>query len=266
MSIDLTSRVGLPVTLLDNNRLEFGDGVDLEQMSERKLSDLAVVAADEALQLSDEAAYYMYRNVHRVGDEQLLKDHNQRFDLTVIPAGSLGDEYIKTSGHYHPIKPGTSVEYPELYYCVSGQATYLMQRHDQNGVISDVLVARVPAGKAIMMPPFYGHVTINELDETLVMANWVESNFTSIYGDYEQKRGGAYYIKNQNNRRNYIKNEKYGEVPEIKEVESQPICLEELKSVPIYDYSKQIDKIELVAFPEKHLQDFEIKKLFKDIF
>jgi len=269
MAIDLSKLVGLGAKLLDNNRLEFGGGVDLEKMSVRTHEDLAVVCADQSLKLEDDAAYYMYRNVHMIGDENLLKENNQRFDLTVIPAGMLGKEYIKTSGHYHPTKPGTEVEYPELYFVVHGQATYLMQKHDQNGAISDVIVARVRAGEAIMMPPFYGHVTINETSDTLVMANWVEANFASVYGDYELKIGGAYYVKTKNlkpkTQNNYIYevNPNYGEVAEIREAATVPLCLASLKGVPIYDYRKHMDEIELVAYPEKHIEDFRVEKLFK---
>jgi len=265
MSIDLTPRVGLPVTLLDNNKLEFGSGVDLEKMSVRTMADLAVVAKDDGLTLSDDPAYFMYRGVHRIGDEEKLKSHNQRFDLTVIPSGNLGEEYIKTSGHYHPAKEGTTVEYPELYYAVSGQATYIMQKRDRDGVIEDVILARVKAGEAILVPPFYGHVTINELDEPLVMANWVEANFSSIYSDFEQKRGAAYYVLDQKlniKDQKYIRNSDYLDVPEMREAVSEPVCLSELKNLPIYEYSNQIDKLDLLANPEKYPSDFELNKLF----
>ncbi len=259
MSIDLSPRVGLPVTLLDNNKLEFGEGVDLEKMNVRTMADLRVVAKDKNLSLSDDPAYFMYRGVHKIEDKEKLTSHNQRFDLTVIPAGNLGEEFIKTSGHYHPVKEGTIVEYPELYYVVSGQATYILQKHGREGAIEDVILARVKAGEAILVPPFYGHVTINELDEPLVMANWVEANFSSIYGDFEEKRGAAYYLMNNELR---IKNNAYGDVPEMKEAQSNPVCLSELKDLPIYDYSKYIEKLELLANPEKYLSDFELNKLF----
>lgn len=269
MKSDLSERVGLPVTIDENNRLEFGEAVDLEKMSVRSLADLAVVAADENLELPDEPAYYMYRNVRKRGDEEVLRRNNLRFDITVIPPTMLGEEYIKTSGHYHPLKPGTASEYPELYYVVSGQASYLMQKHTPEGVISDVILARVPAGTAIMMPPFYGHITINELDQTLVMANWVEMNFGSVYGDYEEKRGGAYYVKLQNPNdklQTYPKleiNRNYGEVAELRVAESVPMPLSELAEVPFYQYSSQIEKIAMVASPEKYLEEFRIENWFR---
>jgi glucose-6-phosphate isomerase len=202
----------------------------------------------------------MYRNVHRPADENKIRENNQRFDLTVIPAGSLGKEYMKTSGHYHPIKPGTQVEYPELYYVVSGQATYLMQKHATDGSIEDVIIARVKPGEAIIMPPFYGHVTINETDETLVMANWVEANFSSVYGDYEKKRGAAYYLKID---KGSEKNPQYGELPEARFMQSNPQSIAELADTPVYNYVEKIKTIDLIANPENYKDDFEIKRLFE---
>lgn len=264
MSVDLSQKVGLQVVLNDDNKLEFGEGIELDGMSARSFSDLVVVAADESLNLDEQPAYFMYRNVHKVGDEEKITSNNQRFDLTVIPSAKLGEEFIKTSGHYHPLRVGTSVEYPELYYVVSGQATYLMQKHEADGTISDVILARVPAGTAILMPPFYGHVTINETDETLVMANWVAADFSSVYGDYEEKRGAAYYLVAQNGV-NIVPNKRYSKVAEMREMQSWPEALQELKDRPIYDYLKNVEQIELLAKPENYMSQMEITKLFRPV-
>ena len=260
MSKDISKNIGLEIALKDDNQLSLGEDVEFDGMSIRSRADLKIVAADENLALDDKPAYFMYRNVRRAGDEDMIKENNQRFDLTVIPAARLGAEFIKTSGHYHPIKEGTEVEYPELYYVVSGRATYLMQKHETDGSVSDVIVCRVKAGEAIIMPPFYGHVTINETDETLVMANWVEGNFSSVYGDYEKKRGAAYYLKAD---KEPEKNPHYSQVGELREMQTAPQAILDLEGTPIYDYVKSIEKIDLIANPEKHLDDFKIEKLFK---
>lgn len=257
---DLFQNLGLEVTLNDKNRLDFKEDVLNDNESVRSRKDLAIVAKDEGLELDDSPAYYMYRNVRKAGDEEKIEAHNQRFDLTVIPAGELGEEFIKTSGHYHPEKEGTGAEYPELYYVISGQATYLMQKHEADGSISDVIVSRVKAGEAIIMPLNYGHVTINELDEPLVMANWVEKNFKSEYGDFETKRGAAYFLLSDGN---IEKNSNYENIPELREMTTSPQAIAELAGVPIYDYVNSLDKIDLIANPENHLDDFAIERLFR---
>lgn len=260
MSGNISKNIGLQVSINNENRLEFGNDAKFDGESVRKMSDLKVVAVNESLDLADTPAYFMYRNVHRAQDEQKISKNNLRFDLTVIPANNLGEEFIKTSGHYHPEKPGTGIEYPELYYVISGQATYLMQKHEKDGSISDVILARVRPSQTIIMPLGYGHVTINELDEPLVMANWVEKNFKSEYGDFETKRGASYYLMTD---KSVVKNPRYEKVPEIKTMESNPEKIAELKDTPIYNYVDSIEKIELIAKPEEYLAEFKIDKLFK---
>ena len=34
-----------------------------------------------------------------------LREQNVRFDITVIPPGTAGGEYVKTRGRYHPQSP-----------------------------------------------------------------------------------------------------------------------------------------------------------------
>ncbi len=258
--INLEDQIGLNIQLKENSRLEFGEDVEFDQFSVRKLSDLSVVTADENLKLSDEPAYLMYRNVRKKGDLEKINAAHLRFDLTVIPSAKIGDEHIKTSGHYHPKKPGTSVSYPELYYVISGQATYLSQK--SNGArIEDVILSRVKAGSAIITPPGYGHVTINELDQPIVMANWVCGDFKSEYGDYEEKRGACYYLEANNDK--LIKNTRYGEVPKEKVLKSDPKLQGEMAGVPVYNYIKNIEKLSFLSSPEEHVNDLKIESLFE---
>ena len=259
MSKDLSRITGIPVELTDDHRLKLGEGVVCESESIRSRSDLAVVVADETLKLDRSPAYFMYRNVHRSEDESVLLKNDLRFDLTVIPAAKLGNEYIKTSGHYHPPKPGSKVEFPELYYVLSGQATYLMQKNETEGSISDVIISRLKPGEAIIIPPGYGHVTINETETTLVIANWVETNFKSEYGDFETNRGASYYLNTDGK---IVKNPRYPNAAEFKIMRSSPQIISELKKTPVYQYVSSIKKIEFLVKPEDFLNDLKIEKLF----
>ena len=46
----------------------------------------------------------------------------------------------------------------------------------------------------MIIPPGYGHVTINPtLDQTLTMANLVSTAFSSEYAFYERMHGAAFY-------------------------------------------------------------------------
>ena len=261
--VNLEDKIGLNVQLKDNFRLEFGTDVEFDQFSTRNFSDLKIVAAEEDLSLSDQPAYLMYRNLRKSGDLKKIKTAHLRFDITVIPPGKLGEEFIKTSGHYHPKKAGTEIAYPELYYVILGQATYLNQKVGSSDKIEDVVLSRVKAGEAIITPPNYGHVTINELDQPIVMANWVCDDFKSVYGDYEKKRGAIYYLKNQTLTTKIEKNPRYLEDIKLKELKSAPKILDELSSLAIYNYINKIDKLKFLSDPDQFVNDLTIKNLFQ---
>jgi glucose-6-phosphate isomerase len=247
--------------LTDANLLIFGDEVASDKFTTRKFSDLADVVADKSIVLDDEPAYFMYRNVRLRGDEKELEDRSLRFDLTVIPKAILGKEYAKTLGHYHPKKPGTAYSYPELYYVVSGQATYVLQRKSADNRVDDVILARVMAGNAVIMPPNYGHVTVNELDEPLVMANWVDATFESEYQDYKRLQGAANYIVKNFGLAKAIVNLNYVNSPAIKEMNAKPKLFEEMANLPIYRY-KQSEVLDSMVNLVKYNSLLQVNQVF----
>lgn len=128
--------------------------------------------------------YYMYRSVY-VNDDI-------RFDITVIPPALIKGEYAKTFGHYHPGSEDGLV-YPEAYQVLKGSAIFLMQKKNKNGSV-DAIVVQAREGDVVLLPPGYGHVSVNNGEGVLVLSNLVFDRFESIYSDFEENRGGAYYF------------------------------------------------------------------------
>lgn len=177
----------------------------------RLLKDLADVLMDpQVLEKIDPATvlYRMCRDAVRDKDSQAFSKHAVRFDITVISPIALGDEYNKTLGHYHP-EAAKGMTYPEIYQVLSGQAVFLLQRQ-QGGRITEFRIIEAKAGDSILIPPNFGHVTVNPGDEPLVLSNLVSSSFESIYGDYISKRGAAYYVLRG---KRVIPNPEYGQLP-----------------------------------------------------
>ena len=145
----------------------------------------------------------MYRDRYKTEqDHSWLLEHDLRYDITVIFPHIICGEYNKTKGHYHPLS-SHELTYPELYEVISGQAIYLIQKGD----LSDIVAVYAKAGEAVLVPPNYGHVTINPSScETLIMANIVSSRFTSIYGGYEDHCGASYYYLSDGT---FVKNSAY---------------------------------------------------------
>jgi len=120
----------------------------------------------------------------------------------------VGGEYVKTKGHYHPLSP-SGIDYPELYQVLAGEALYLLQRSD----LSDIVAVTAKAGEFVLIPPGYGHVTVNAGNKELAMANLVSAGFTSEYTFYEQMRGGAYYLTEDGG---WVQNPRYPAIPEMR--------------------------------------------------
>jgi glucose-6-phosphate isomerase len=135
-------------------------------------------------------AYHMYRNVARSAeDRRWIEEQQIRFDITVIPPGNLCGEYIKTKGHFHPSNP-SGTGYPEIYEVLAGEAHYLVQTRD----CSDVVLISACTGEIVIVPPGYGHVTINpSRTAVLQMANIVSSVFDGEYQGYEDRHGAAFF-------------------------------------------------------------------------
>jgi len=153
--------------------------------------------------------YYMYRNLSANDrDKKWLESQKLRYDITVIPPLSVSGEFVKTKGHYHPAnESGTG--YPEIYEVLAGNAHFLLQKRD----LSDIVCFSAAPGDKLIIPPDYGHVTINPSLSGLVMANIVSTAFTSEYSEYERLAGAAYYEMIGSK---FIKNDNYDDIPELR--------------------------------------------------
>jgi glucose-6-phosphate isomerase len=222
----------------------------------RKLGDMKEVIYDKqflARANLDIELYYMFRNVARdEADAKRIEERGLRYDITIIPPNTLGVEFVKTAGHYHPYLPGSNLTYPELYEVQEGEAHYLLQRRSEERhveTITDVVLVKARRGDKVLIPPNYGHVTINPADSTLKMANWVARTFSSIYEPIKQKGGAAYFELTTGE---FIKNERYGEVPDIrhaKPAELEPKELELSTDGAMYELLREPEKLEFLIQP-----------------
>jgi glucose-6-phosphate isomerase len=141
--------------------------------------------------------YYMYRGV---GEKDGL-----RYDITIIPPRMLGKEFVKTKGHYH------IGNYGEIYKVLEGEGIFLMQKKE-DGKIKDIYWVKAKKGDYIVVPPRYGHTTINPSSKILKMANWISKKCQSDYKNIERKRGFCYYYT----KLGWIKNKNYDKIPKLR--------------------------------------------------
>ncbi|MDK2891738.1 glucose-6-phosphate isomerase family protein [Methanohalophilus sp.] len=219
----------------------------------RMLSDMDKVLYDrEWLKTAENRElYYMYRDLFLTEDDHnTMKMYDLRYDITIIPTGMLGREFIKTAGHFHPMVPGTTITYPEVYQVLEGKATYLLQ-YDDSADVSDVIVVRASKGDIVVIPPDYGHVTINASSEDLKMANWVCRSFSSIYDPIQEKRGAAYYLLKDG----FVKNPSYSSVADIRYLKPREMPEFGLfHGKDMYDLINDPDKLRFLTKPQEFME------------
>ena len=182
----------------DDDSLEFS-GRKIKP-SVRTLSEMAPVLAlpkKETKLASDAPTYYMYRDVAHFG--------KIRYDVTRILSLDLCGERNKTLGHVHPRSP-KGTPWSEVYEVLSGEAHFLMQKVSQLGV-QDAVLLTAKKGECLLIPPGYGHVTINAGKRELVLGNLVSSDFDADYSQFIRLRGGCYYEMSDGK---LVRNSNYG--------------------------------------------------------
>lgn len=170
----------------------------------RHLKDMKMVLYDQkwVQKLSKKALklelYYMYRSIK--SKRQL------RYDVTVIPANMLGEEFVKTKGHEHSPR-----KYGEIYTLLEGKAIYLLQKRKEEE-IEDVYAIKAEKGEVVIIPSGYGHVTINPSKDRLVEGNWIDKRCKNDYGFFEKRKGACYFFTKEG----WVKNENFKEVPPLR--------------------------------------------------
>jgi glucose-6-phosphate isomerase len=222
--------------------------------SVRTAEDLRAVLADPGCTCTG-PVYYMYRDVARSGkDRSWLTRQQIRFDITVIPPREICGEFIKTKGHFHPDNP-SGTGYPEIYEVLAGEAHYLIQNQD----CSDVVMIMARTGEIVVVPPGYGHVTINPAGTTVLqMANIVSSRFSSHYQRYEAQRGAAYF---EMVKEGFVQNPAYANHPPLRIVKAKRVDgVRNTITAPLYELIEtRAPVLKFLNFPEKN------ESLFRDL-
>ena len=250
---DLSIDAGIAVKLkgfelyLKNKKVEFAS---------RFLEDARPYLAKSKAESKIEELYRMYRDVHLDSDEAKLRNNHLRYDITVVVPGLVGDEYVKTVGHYHPIIEGSKVTYPEIYEVIEGHANYVLQNCKENHC-NEVIVIDAKAGDKVVIPPNYGHVTINDGHKYLVMANITADNFSSDYKDYKRYHGAAVYRTKDG----WVPNSKY-KVASYKKVRPNLSWYKYDENLPLYkSLIKNTYNYDFLVSPDK----YDFSKVFEAV-
>ncbi len=206
--------------------------------------------------------YFGARYMEKTADEDLIKNHDLMIDATVINPGKVGEEYVKTVGHYHGIIPGLIISYPEVYEAISGQFEYLLQSTPDSEGKVDVIWVLAEPGEKVIMPPNWGHVSMNVgKDQALEVDVQKKDNpDASDYSLFKENKGGAFYrtetglVANDNYQINSIRIVRPKEKPEWGIVKNKSLYQSVVESP---------DKFDFLVHPQNY--NFDISELFTEV-
>lgn len=148
----------------------------------------------------------------------MIRGGKKKRNVTVLEAGTVGGEYIKTYGHYHV------GDLDETYWFKEGEGVVLQQKlvdPSKPDVVEEFKAIQVKAGDSTYMPPGYGHLMANTGAGWLVMVDDSpvdgadDSASMPGHADYEAvkaMRGFAYYVVERDGKPALAKNPAYKEV------------------------------------------------------
>jgi len=152
----------------------------------------------------------------------MIRGGSDMRNITVWEPGTVGDEYIKTYGHYH------IGQLDETYWFLLGKGIALQQKlvevdgKPQPDRVAEFKAVPVEGGDSLYMPPGYGHLVANVGNTYMVTADNSPVDFgdrdpVSMPGhaDYEmvkQMRGFAYYVVERDGKPALVKNPLYKEI------------------------------------------------------
>lgn len=189
----------------------------------RNLADLEAVLSDPSAGDPKQDAYYLfYPQLLPDAAKEALDAFKLTYSFVLMPSLRVGGEYIKTTGHYHPFLPGTSLGYPEVYTQLAGTLLlFLQQRDPENGdSIVDCRLITMTPGVTVVIPPNYAHVLINPTGSPSLMAGLYGRFFQPDYSMVNEKRGLAYYILEDGDSYRFQENPRYTEAPSLQQMET----------------------------------------------
>jgi len=209
-----------------------------------------------------ETLYFGARYMEKTADEDTFVKNDFMADMTVINPGLVGQEYIKTVGHYHQNKLGTKVAYPEVYEALTKNVEYLLQSEpDKDGKVAVIWVVTEPGDK-VVMPPNWGHVSMNVGDKPALEVDLQKRDNPngSDYSIFKEKVGGAFYRTVDGLAKN--PNYEVSSLRIVKPLERSEWGLTRDKTL-YHSFIEDPKKFDYLLNPEKY--DFNLDGLFTDI-
>ena len=101
----------------------------------------------------------------------MIRGGSEKKNITVWEAGRVGDEYIKTFGHYHV------QDFTETYEVLAGSGIILLQSPIRDRAVEWIKAVYVTPGRKVIIPKLAGHLGINTGASWVVTIDDTPGNF-----------------------------------------------------------------------------------------
>ncbi len=155
--------------------------------------------------------YHIYDDLSMRADVSWMEQAGVQFSLTVIAPGELHREWMKTAGHFHR-SSRRSRALPEVVEVVRGTGHIALQLMRTSDRIAEISLVSVQRGDWMVVPPGYGHISINTSSSPLIVAHVRSRDIELEYEEMARHRGAGYWVGPQGERIN----SNYQEVPPLK--------------------------------------------------
>ncbi len=217
-------QTGQPIYIdLENGAsLSFNEPIvhEQEKFKVKLVKDMAGLLQKDDYLPGNEKFYDYYRGIVEKDTVDTFTKFDDHYDLTIIMPNDFDNgECKKTSGHYHKYIPGHHSSYAEIYEVILGKALFILQKINDHELpadqiqVEDLYFVEVNQGEMVVLPPLYGHCSINVGEGPMVFSNIASCKNKSDYRVVKEKHGMSYYIVRENGKLKAVKNPNYGDVP-----------------------------------------------------
>ena len=261
---------GLPIYYNEvTGELEMKEGLTCKGHSKKLAGQMIGLWKDSSGLDEEDKVYDAYREIVFPNDKEEFQKYDYRYDITVIHPGTVNGEYKKTSGHYHGYIAQEVYTYPEVYEVIQGEIIFILLKVNdfikrEEPVIEEIIALHVKAGQSIIIPPGYGHGSVNPTNEVAMFSNIAVGACPLHYEPIQVKHGLPVYVMKADNSFRIVPNDNYTNAPKAKLLrprENKSLGIE--FGSPCYtNFIKHPMKYDFLLHPARYVE--EINKMYHE--
>ena len=197
--------------------------------------------------------YAIAMDVGRLDDVDELRRRMLLFGVVIFPAGTLGEEPVRSQGHVHAVAPHCGWSTPELFEIWEGNAIIYMQESASDSPGRCFAVEAGP-GDQVVVPPAWAHAVINANPSApMVFGAWCDRQYAFCYDEIRQHGGLAWFPVLHGSRIEWEQNPSYDFSPLVCR-RSRPYDELGLSSeLPIYlQFVRDPERVQWVSDPARY--------------